>query len=163
MRKRCSVETSELASRLILLIQISSLGNCCIDWTTKARRKTLQHSIIHTDRHNAPPSPHLSLLIPFSFLEESVRSTEGARQTSRCVCVGVGVIWLWSYLQVRAGECLSGLQLLFVCLCCTLYIQILSYIINLIHNTYASSSGDIILACDIVICIMAWFSLRVQF
>lgn len=59
-----SVETSELASRLILLIQISSHGNCRIDWTTKACRKTLQHSIIHTDRHNAIPLLSLSLQSP---------------------------------------------------------------------------------------------------
>ncbi len=118
-RKRGLLETSELASRLILLIQISSLGNCCIDWTTKAWRKTLQHSIIHTDRHNAilllplflpPPSPFLfppvSLLIPISSPEELGKSEEGSRQTSRCwgcVCVCVSVIWSWSYLWARAG------------------------------------------------------------
>jgi len=109
------VETSEFASRLILLIQISSHGNCCIDWTTKARRKTLQHSIIHTDRHNAilllpplPPSPFSCLLIPISLLEESVRSEEGSRQTNMCVCV----ILLWSYLWVRFRECLGSPQLL---------------------------------------------------
>lgn len=64
------VETSEFASRLILLIQISSHGNCCIDWTTKARRKTLQHLIIHTDRHTVMPF-YSSLHFPLSFLLSS--------------------------------------------------------------------------------------------
>lgn len=101
-RKRVLVETSELASRLILLIQISSLGNWCIDWTTKARRKTLQHSIIHTDRHNAilllpspspAPSPCLSRplsLSSSSFLfTGSISQVGGGEQTNKQVCVCV--------------------------------------------------------------------------
>lgn len=82
--------TSELAGRLILLIRISSPGDCCcIDWTTKAERKTLQHSIIHTDRHNAilllPPP----LLIPAPSREASVRLGEESSHTveSERACV----------------------------------------------------------------------------
>lgn len=94
------VETSELASRLILLIQISSHGNCCIDWTTKAWRKTLQHSIIHTDRHNAilllplflpPPSPSpfpcLSLSPYPYFFTGRISVVGGGEQTNKQVCV----------------------------------------------------------------------------
>lgn len=118
-----SVETSELASRLILLIQISSHGNCRIDWTTKACRKTLQHSIIHTDRHNAipllslslqSPPPPPSLLTPVSFSlylflywKDQWGQKSGAdKHAGVCVCV--------CYLKVEEFFYILCLSLLFV-------------------------------------------------
>lgn len=106
--------TSELASRLILLIRISSPGDCCIDWTTKAGRKTLRHSIIHTDRHNAilllPPP----LLIPAPSREASVRLEEESRQTSLCVCVCVSYLIVIASLREIEGRVVFGSHILSV-------------------------------------------------
>lgn len=162
MRKRgLLVETSELASRLILLIQISSHGNCCIDWTTKAWRKTLQHSIIHTDRHNAipllplslPPPPPLLLspvsvsLSLFLYWKNQWGRRRGADKQAG-VCADVCVCYLIVILSLSESRgvfgCFWSSASVSRCLHRSLFIQISIVYFNIYRCDFCCS-GEIVL------------------
>lgn len=129
----------------------------------------------------SPVSLSLSLSL-FLYWKNQWGQRRGAdKQAGVCVCVRI--IWLWSYLWVRAGECLGvflGVSSfsLFVCLYRSLFIQI--SIVCLFHhlqmwflmfrgncvNSTPMHQVMIRIKCQHVtyaVLRMAWFPLRNQF